>query len=408
MKRSMMMLVFFCSLFLQHSVFARSLVFVSDIIRHGGRTTLYTLPGIHYPSLWSKRNIPSGQLTLYGIQEGMLFGQSVHVQHQSINTPAFSHSYSQQSVCVRTTGINRTLMTAQAALISAYPSIGRKLNSNAYIKFYSVPVEHDNLLLQRGLYHTAKLNRAKAWRDRWQSPMGYQLYRELLRINPNFFSNGICKKDVGLSNAKQCLKAIIPLADNVQTLDDYCNAANVCSVEKILGLSHHQQNQVMAAFAWYTIHSYLPSKTFSHYQADYQKIGLAKGSRLTSELAHNMQSVVQKSIKTTPYVLYSAHDATIIGVLSYLLSRQAKISSDSIIQSYPGFVSNIRFLLYKEDDGHYTVEIKYFNNADDAKNNRGSVILAMPFKKFYRTYFVASKYQTIYEKNSCDYKFGLS
>jgi hypothetical protein len=386
--------------------YADKILFYTDLIRHGGRTTLYPLKDIQYPALWLNHHVLVKQLTMYGLQEGIIVGQGVRRQcAQDTACHLLSSTYDSNYVCIRTTGVNRSIMTAQGALMSIYPTISQQLNNNAFMKIYPVVAKKDNLLSPHKTYSTPGLDHAKPWQEQWRSSQGYALYKRLYHINSNFFPHGICHFNSKNRSYKRCLSDIYPIGDNVQTLRNYCQANRQCSVQKILGLNQTQQNQVMAAYAWYAIHSFLPTRLFSTYRADYQVIGIARGARLVSEIAHNMKSVIDQPTKRFPYVLYSAHDATLFGTLSYLLAVNPSGNADSVITAFPGFVSDIRFLLYENENKQLMVKVIYFKNAQASKNNQGIVVLKEPFQQFYTTYYLTQSYKTISNKSSCDYIF---
>jgi hypothetical protein len=367
-----------------------------DVIRHGSRTTLHPLKGINYPALWDNGetkpayyNIPQGQLTYFGMQEAMLLGQAVH--HDSESHGNFlPQVYSPAHVCVRTTGINRTIMSAVSVITGLYPTLTQTMDNNHKIKLHSVAYQQDKLLLPDQTATTAEdsLEQSPMWKKRWESPNGHEFYQKLKHINRNFFPKdyALCGETAG--NYQTCLKAIIPVADNVQTLQDYC-AHSGCSVKKILKLDSAMQKKVLDAFAWYSIHSLLPTKDFTGSKTVFKQLSRDTGGRLVSVIAANMRAYSMHGSKKS-YTLFSAHDTTVFNVLAYLLA-QSHQDAHSIIDSYPGFVANVSFQLYKDQSDHFKVKVVYYKSYQARRSRNGKTVVDMPLKQFYETYYDADQ-----------------
>ena len=126
------------------------LIFAIDLIRHGDRTPLIVSPGMEklYPQ-------GLGQLTPKGMQQEYEVGKSLRKRYVD-EYALLPKDYDIQTMLVRSSGMPRTLMSAQSILFGLYPlGTGPKLADGAEalpkglqpIPINTVPTKQDSLLI---------------------------------------------------------------------------------------------------------------------------------------------------------------------------------------------------------------------------------------------------------------------
>lgn len=121
------------------------LLFAQVLYRHGDRTPLEPYPNDPWkdPSHWTTE---WGQLTNAGKQRHLQLGRWLRNRYSEL----LSATYSKADIYVRSTDIDRTIMSAQANLAGLYPPVGADIWDSTIqwqpIPVHSVPVELDTLL----------------------------------------------------------------------------------------------------------------------------------------------------------------------------------------------------------------------------------------------------------------------
>lgn len=106
------------------------LLFVAELCRHGDRTPLKEFPSDSLPvSHWPEG---VGQLTAIGQRAHYELGQRLRERY--VDSGFLSSSYSASEIYVRSTDIDRTLMSAQSQLTGLYPP-GTAKNDDVRVKF---------------------------------------------------------------------------------------------------------------------------------------------------------------------------------------------------------------------------------------------------------------------------------
>lgn len=98
------------------------LIFASDIVRHGVRTTMDYHLKINYPPLWNNSEIPPGQLTSYGFYMEQQVGANLRKKYKDF----FDFKYIKEQVCIRSDGSNRVIMSTLGILTTFFPDIKTK------------------------------------------------------------------------------------------------------------------------------------------------------------------------------------------------------------------------------------------------------------------------------------------
>ncbi|XP_055637636.1 prostatic acid phosphatase-like [Toxorhynchites rutilus septentrionalis] len=121
------------------------LLFAQALYRHGDRTPLEPYPNDPWkdPSHWTTE---WGQLTNTGKQRHLELGRWLRNRYREL----LSATYSKDDIYVRSTDIDRTIMSAQANLAGLYPPVGADVWDSTIqwqpIPVHTVPVELDTLL----------------------------------------------------------------------------------------------------------------------------------------------------------------------------------------------------------------------------------------------------------------------
>lgn len=304
-------------------LFADTLIFALDLIRHGDRTPLIELPNVDFQ--WDQG---LGQLTAEGMEQeyklGLEFRKLYVEQHQLL-----PKNYQAGTMYVRSTDYDRTLMSAQSLLMGLYPhGTGPSTSEDATpalpnafqpIPIYSAPAQYDDIintdisaqekeaLLQDYVYSSAK----------WQ------------------------QKDNALKDKYPLWSQVFGLPIiNLVTLQLLGDAVYIHQIHKAPlpnGLSQQDADTIVEAGRWVFAAQLSPSP-----------IAKAYSSKLMLNIANYLNTGAQQKSKLK-YVLLSAHDSTIFGALSFL---QAPLDTQP-----PPYASDLKFALYETPDKNYVVKI---------------------------------------------------
>ncbi|MDF1655013.1 MAG: histidine phosphatase family protein [Coxiellaceae bacterium] len=374
MLRTLLLIILFCtpiSLAWAHS-HQPTLVFASDLIRHGARTVIHPMKGIHYPPLWSDIDIPPAQLTKYGFFEEKTNGQFFKTTYQTL----LPKQYDATQVSIRTDGSNRTIMSALAVASQMYPA---SLSYN----IASLP-KHKALLLQPKKRMKQIVSTAPGWKYNWQhADWGYHFYKKL--YDQHLIKN-LCPL-TGKQNYLTCFKKIGYIASSINPLNNYCShASEHCSTTKILHITPQLMHAIIKTNNWVLYHTFLPSHEPGFIEAlpQYKAIGLQSGCLLVNHVIRNMQLTVDHK-NSLKYMLYSGHDSTVLTVLNYLMTQNFAEFKKPPLFGNPEFAADLSFRLYQQDKKHYQVKIIYRKNSMLDAPQR--VLFEGRFKRFKQLYF---------------------
>ncbi|MDF1796341.1 MAG: histidine-type phosphatase [Coxiellaceae bacterium] len=347
------------------------LIFASDLIRHGARTVIHPMQGIHYPVLWSTANIPPAQLTKYGFFEEKTNGQFFKLTYKSL----LPKQYDAKQICIRTDGVNRTIMSALAVASQMYPA-------SLQYNIHSEPKAIDRLIApSKNLKNLA--SNAPGWKYHWQhSNWGYPFYKKLYQQH---LIKRLCPRS-GKQNYLHCFKSINYIASSIAPLNNYCShASEHCSTTKILHITHTLMQRIVKTNNWLLQHTFLPSeqKGFIEALPAYKKLGLQSGCLLINDVIHNMQMKIDHK-NPLKYKLYSGHDSTILTVLNYLMTQNFDQFKKPPLFGNPDYAADLSFRLYKRDKKHYQVKVIYRNNS--ALDATQHILFNKSFKQFKQVY----------------------
>ncbi|XP_036705446.1 prostatic acid phosphatase isoform X2 [Balaenoptera musculus] len=137
-------LLLLLSFWLDRGVGAKELRFVTLVFRHGDRSPIETFP--NDPIKESSWPQGFGQLTQLGMEQHYELGQYIRKRYEKF----LNKSYRHEQVYVRSTDIDRTLMSAMTNLAALFPPEGISVWNPSLlwqpIPVHTVPVSEDRLL----------------------------------------------------------------------------------------------------------------------------------------------------------------------------------------------------------------------------------------------------------------------
>jgi len=311
--------VLFCS----SAVFAEDKpVFLVTLIRHGDRTPCYHIPSSPYD--WKLR---LGELTPLGMHQEYLLGKSYRARYVE-KLGFLPPTYKDNTIYARSTDYNRTIMSAQAFLCGLYPPGTGPLLDNGcpaipygyqLIPIRTVPAAQD-LLLLGNIINKKKINELRSeyvfTTDEWKKMNS--AYQDRFARWSKIFGVKI-----------NSLKDLDHPADNV-------NVRLLKGAELPEGLTESEAREIAVLFSKIMAQECRP-----------RKIGCIVARDFMRELISNIEEVVEGK-QDYRFILYSAHDTTMLPVLSMLGTP-----SDSQVP----YASNLAFELYRNENG-YSVKVR--------------------------------------------------
>lgn len=290
---------------------ADKLIFATEITRHGERT-----PSLDLPNFPSNDPLGFGQLTPGGINQLITLGKicnNKYIQKYSL----LQNNYNPNEVYARATDFDRTLMSANAFLIGMY-------NSNEKQQPFSIhskSISEDELLL------------------------GYAKYYDIIAKNAQ---NNL--ELIGLSEKLQPKFKILSSLFNmeIENIDDFVSIVDVIYIRKQL---HQELPAALSEDEINNLHHDASRASALVFQQ--QEIGALTTANLIEKL-YEYASLSISNKNTKRFVLYSAHDVTLLGLLS-AIGNPAKAN--------PSPSSNISFLLFDNEQGQYYTKF-LFNNME--------------------------------------------
>lgn len=325
MKHLSFFFLMLTSLFLQNSAYSQEKYIASiDIIRHGDRTPIHDLP--HSQQLWTEG---LGQLTATGMSQEYRLGQKMRDRYVN-QYHLLPEYYAGQSIYVRSTSFDRTLMSAHSFLLGLYPpGTGpyKKHSQNPAlphkiqpIPIYSYPKESDNIihhyqdeallvkLLGQYVYSTpewqGKEEEFKQHYTAWSEATGVSLKdpRQLTHLADTLYIYQLYHRPIPNQLSQDDMKTIIRSGHWVMT-----------TIFK---------NPVISSVA---------------------------GSEFLKMIVDNLKKA-QNHTDNIKYILYSAHDTTLLTQMSIL---------DAPLHVVPKYASYMNFTLIDKGANDYVVRVTY-------------------------------------------------
>ncbi|XP_068117406.1 lysosomal acid phosphatase [Hyperolius riggenbachi] len=308
---------------------ARQLRFVTLVYRHGDRSPVRAYPkDPHQESAWPQG---FGQLTQIGMKQHWELGQALRARYKGF----LNETYNRHEIYVRSTDVDRTLMSAEANLAGLYPPDGIQV-FNPNITWQPIPVhtvpESEDQLLKFPILPCPKY--LKLQEDTRHSPE----YVNKTRDNLDFMKMVV--NETGLSTCT---------LESVWTISDIL----FCESRHNLSLPAWATPEVLARL--------IDLKDFSFrflfgITGQEQKARL-QGGVLVGQILKNITEAAHNASSDLKLIAYSTHDTT-LGALQMALDvyngKQAPYASCHI------------FELYQENSGNFTVEMYFRNDSSRA------------------------------------------
>lgn len=289
------------------------LVFAVDLIRHGDRTPIKEIP--KSPAQW-KNGL--GELTEVGVQQEKKLGEELRVKYIT-QSHLLPETYDPSSLFVRSTDFERTIKSANSLLLGLYP-LDKRAGVNQVIPIYVVTKKEDKTLLAKPDTHffTVIKNYFSArhvWNEKTiklQDKLKYWSETTGLPLN-NFHELDVLGDNLYIRKINH-----LPLPAGISSND----ADQIISLSRSAMIDELKQKNETYPMG----HEFL--KTVVNYL-----------------------ELVQQHKTSLKYVLFSAHDSSIMSVMNTLQSPLGDI---------PRYASHLNFSLM-ENANQYYVKVS-FNN----------------------------------------------
>lgn len=303
---------------------ADTLIFAVDIIRHGDRTPIISLPAANYQ--WQEG---LGQLTAEGMQQEYKLGMEFRKKYVE-QTHLLPDQYKYGTMYIRSTDYERTLMSAQSLLMGLYPpGTGPKTTETSApalpngfqpLPIFSAPSKYDDVILQR----ISSEEHEKLMEQYVYSTKEWQEKNETLKDKYPLWSQ--------LTGVK------INSLEDLLLLGDTLYVHQVHNIPMPQGLSSADIETIINASHWILVAQERPKQVANVYHR-----------KMMTNIA-NFLATGSKQNSKLKYVLLSAHDTTVAGALSFL---------GAPLDNSPPYAANLNFSLYESGSDYYTVKVFY-------------------------------------------------
>ncbi len=300
------------------------LVFAVDVIRHGDRTPINEIPAA--PHQWAEG---LGQLTAQGLRQEYELGSRMRSAYVD-RTHLLPSRYETGTLYVRSSDVERTLMSAQSFLAGLYPhgtgptdpDSGRPAlpdaaqpipvhtiaNNEETLLFPDSPLyKYDDLLAQL-------VTPTPAWQEKAAA------------LKPRF------------AHWSQATGLTITDLYQLKFLSDTLLVDRIHHVPLPPGLSADDVQTIIDAGRWVFVAGFKP-----------ERIGRITGHELLKSIADDIETASRQK-SPLKYVLFSAHDSTILSEMSAL---------GAPLDAVPPYASRLNFALFQSERGEYHVRVSF-------------------------------------------------
>ncbi|TKR58382.1 hypothetical protein L596_029834 [Steinernema carpocapsae] len=319
--------------------FAKELVLIQALWRHGDRTPQETYPADPYQEDFWK--LKWGQLTTTGMWQH--YQQGLRLKARYVDKLKFLNAnYELEDTYVRSTGVPRTLMSAYSNLAGFYST-----SKNTFPTKASWPTNWSPVPV-----HT--LEPARDHLLHWESacPRRFQLFNERAEFE-------------GYQKFMSQYKELISEIAQKTTW----NVTDPFKLEVFFDTIFVEKLYNLTIPAWFTEAKYKELKGVLDLAIDYiygngefgktENVELIRltGGALLNAMIENMQKAVKKE-SPVKYIAYSAHDTTLNALLRALGAKKTVVP-----ERVPEYASHLVLELWKTDDGSFEVELQYSANS---------------------------------------------
>lgn len=325
----------------------RKLISVTELCRHGDRTPLHEFPADALPvSKWPEG---VGQLTAIGIRAHYELGLRLRARY--VDSGFLPASYNRKYLYVRSTDIDRTLMSAISQLTGLYPP-GTDPNNDVRVRFGKDPL-HENEGGLPHLYQPIPIHTERKDRDQLLLPGNacprHALLLEQVRESSEFKQ----MEEMNADYLKQVARIVGVRSMDIPTLETLSDTWTVFQAHSVPLPTLATPDIVEKAV---NLSRWLGTIYNTGNQLNRFRAGL-----LLYEIRQRMQAMAMYDMNHLPedqkhlahkFTFFSAHDSTVAATLA------AMRVFDGV---NPPYNSTIIWELYKEYRGGYLVRVEYNN-----------------------------------------------
>ncbi|XP_059831359.1 lysosomal acid phosphatase [Hypanus sabinus] len=317
---------------LQRPVAGRALKFVNLVFRHGDRSPIGGFP--KDPNTEADWPQGFGQLTQTGMRQQYALGQYLRNRYHGF----LNSTYDRYEIYIRSTDVDRTLMSAESNLAGLYPPQGHQV-FRPDLKWQPIPVHtvpgKEDKVLAFPLDNCPRYTKLIAETEKQDE------YKKMMRENKEFLD--MLVNATGVPREKMSLRTISLIYDTL-----FCEQLNNKTVPSWVTPSVMERLRLLKEFSFHVAYGVYKQEEKSRLQ----------GGMLVKKILQNIEQSL-KSSSPTPnpkLIMYSAHDTTIaaLQVALSVYSLSAPYAACHMVE------------LYLEDDGSFTVEMYYRNESSSA------------------------------------------
>ncbi|XP_010897675.2 lysosomal acid phosphatase [Esox lucius] len=304
----------------------RKLKFVTVLYRHGDRSPVKAYPTDKYQeSAWPQG---FGQLTQEGMRQHFELGQMLRKHYMGF----LNNTYDRHEISVRSTDVDRTLMSAEANLAGLYPPNGSQVFDPKLvwqpIPVHTVPLEEERLLS----FPIPGCPRYKVLMNETEHSEEFvdmtNKYKDLIKL---------VREKTGLRNTN--IESVWSVHDTL-----FCEARHNMTPPDWVTPQVMEDLRKLKDFGFKILFGVYKQQEKSHLQ----------GGVLLGSIVNNItESAHPNSNRRLKMMMLSAHDTTIVALHSSLSIFNEK---------QPPYASCHIFELYQEDNGSFSVAMFYRND----------------------------------------------
>ena len=293
---------------------ADKLIFAIDIVRHGDRTPIIASPSME--KIWPQG---PGQLTPQGMHQEYDVGSRLRQQYINQYHLLPDH-YQANTMYIRSSEMDRTMMSAESLLLGLYPIGTGPLEGFQPIPIHIVPAEIDTLL--RPDYDKKKSQDALE-KYIFNTPTWIE---KDLKLKPNY------SQWSKLTNTPiNHLIDLIGLSDRLMIEQLYQRPLPE-------GLSQEEATSIIDAGLWAFL-----------YISNQPNLAALTGHELAAKIQSEL-SLAAKEDRPLKYMLFVAHDTTLMAQLKLL---------GQTIDNIPPYASQLNYALYDTGTSNYEVRVTF-------------------------------------------------
>ncbi|XP_050970542.1 lysosomal acid phosphatase isoform X2 [Labeo rohita] len=306
----------------------RTLKFVTVLYRHGDRSPIKAYPTDPYKeSAWPQG---FGQLSQEGMKQHFELGQFLKKRY----TGFLSEDYERHEMFIRSTDVDRTLMSAEANLAGMFPPNGSEV-FNPDLKWQPIPVH--TVPVNEEMLLSFPLDDCPRYAQLMNETEKTDIFVNMAETYKDFIE--MVRNKTGLEKAS--LETIWGVYDTL-----FCEAKHEKRPPDWVTPSVMETLKVLKNFGFQIL--------FGVYKRN-EKCRL-QGGLLLDQIIKNLSNAAQPDSKQkVKMIMYSAHDTTVVAL-------QEALNVFNGLQ--PPYASCHLIELYQEENGTFSVEMFYRNDTN--------------------------------------------